>query len=259
MARTAYAAPGAAAQPRINRIAPADLWLSLRQGWADFMAAPTQIFFLCLVYPVFGLVLARAAAGGALLPLVWPLLTGFALVGPVAALGLYEMSRRRELGFAVTWRDMFGVLRSPAVVGILLLGLALVAILVVWLGAARLLYHGLMGPEVPATIAALRDQLLTREGLMLAVLGHLMGAGFALLVLAVSVVSFPMMLDREVSPGEAVQTSLAAFCANPFVLTLWGVVVAVLLFVGMATLVGLAVALPVLGHATWHLYRRLVF
>lgn len=260
MVQTAWAAHGAVEHPQINRVDVGDLALSLKRGWNDFLAAPTQLFFLCLVYPLFGFVLARAAAGNALLPLVWPLLAGFALVGPVVALGLYEMSRRRELGFAVTWRDMFGVLRSPAIGGIILLGLSLVATFAVWIGVARFLYHAFMGPEAPLAFGAMMSEIFhTRQGWMLILVGNLVGAAFALWVLAVSVVSFPMMLDRDVTPGRAVQASLAAFRANPVTLTVWGAVVGVLLFAGMAVLgVGLAVALPVLGHATWHLYRRLV-
>jgi uncharacterized membrane protein len=260
MAPTVWAENHAADHPHINHIGLGDLGLSLKRGWQDFLAAPTQIFFLCLVYPVFGFVISRAAAGNALLPLVWPMLAGFALVGPVTALGLYEMSRKRELGVPVTWRDMFGVLKSPAIVGIFLLGLSLVATFVVWILVARLLYQGFMGPGAPLAFGSMMNELFnTREGWMLILVGNLVGACFALWVLAVSVVSFPMMLDREVSPGQAVQTSMAAFRANPVTLTVWGVIVGVLLFAGMALIgVGLAVALPVLGHATWHLYRRLV-
>lgn len=260
MAPTALAAYRTARHPQINRVDLGDLALALKRGWADFLAAPTQLFFLCLVYPAFGFVIGRAAAGNALLPLVWPLLAGFALVGPVLALGLYELSRRRDLGFPVTWRDMFGVLRSPAIGGIFLLGLSLVATFAVWIGVARWLYHAFMGPEAPLAFGGMMGELFhTRQGWMLILAGNLVGAGFALWVLAVSVVSFPMMLDRDVTPGQAVQASLAAFRANPVTLTVWGVIVGVLLFAGMALLgVGLAVALPVLGHATWHLYRRLV-
>ncbi|MDB5415544.1 MAG: hypothetical protein JWR10_3879 [Rubritepida sp.] len=261
MANTANAALGAAqTYPHINRIGVGDLWVSLRRGWTDFMATPTQLIFLCLIYPIVGFVLARAAAGSALLPLVYPLLAGFALVGPLAALGLYELSRRRELGDAVSWRDMFGVLRSPAIIGIAILGIALLAVFALWLGAARGLYNLIMGPDLPLGASALLSEVLhTSQGHLLIVVGNLVGAGFALLVLASTVVSFPMMLERDVTPGEAVQTSLVAFRRNPWVLTLWGVIVAVMLAVGMLLLfVGLAVVLPVLGHATWHLYRRLV-
>nr|WP_314072607.1 DUF2189 domain-containing protein [uncultured Roseococcus sp.] len=260
MAPIAWVADHAAGDPQIRRLRFGDLATALRWGWDDFVAAPTQIFFLCLIYPVFGLVIGRAAAGSAMLPLVWPLLAGFALVGPVLALGIYELSRRRELGFPTTWRDMFGVLKSPAIGGILLLSLSLAATFVLWIGVARGLFHAFMGPEIQTSFSAMMSEILhTRHGMGLMIVGNLVGACFAFWVLAVSLVSFPMMLDRHVTAGEAVYTSLAAFRANPVMLTVWGIIVGAMIFAGMALLgVGLALVLPILGHATWHLYRRLV-
>lgn len=254
------ARPLARSQPRINRINVSDLTASLRLGWVDFKNAPTQIVFLCLIYPIVGFVLGRAAAGGSLLPLVYPLLAGFALLGPLAALGIYELSRRQEQGLPVSWANMFGVLRSPAIFSIAALAVGLVMIFLLWLTVARGLFHLVMGPDLPVGFGAMVSQVLnTSRGMTLILLGNVIGAGFALAVLAMSVVSFPMLLDRDVTPADAVRTSLAAFRANPVTLILWGVIVAVTLAVGMALLfVGLAVVLPVLGHATWHLYRRLV-
>lgn len=248
------------ARPQIRRIGFHDLTESLRLGWADFTAAPTQIIFLCLIYPVMGFILGSAAAGGAMLPLVYPLLAGFALVGPVAALGIYELSRRREMGLSASWTDMFGVLRSPAIFSIALLALGLLAIFALWLGTARGLYLVTMGSAPPAGPMAMLSEILgTSRGMALLILGNLAGAAFAVLVLATSVVSFPMLLDRDVTPAMAVETSWEAYRANRLVLTAWGVIVAVLLALGMALLfVGLAVVLPLLGHATWHLYRRLI-
>jgi len=245
---------------RVRTIALRDLWAALRLGWQDFMATPTQIVFLCLIYPLVGFVLGSAAAGGEMLPLVYPLLAGFALLGPLAALGIYELSRRREAGQSVSWTDMFAILRSPAIVSIAMLGLMLLAIFLLWLGTARGLYHVTMGSVLALDpMAMLREILGTSRGLTLLVVGNLVGAAFALLVLALTVVSFPMLLDRNVTAVAAVLTSWEAFRANPVVLTIWGVIIAVLLALGMALLfVGLAVALPLLGHATWHLYRRLV-
>ncbi len=254
------ARPQAPPQPRINRIGVSDVTESLRLGWADFKNAPTQIVFLCLIYPIVGFVLGSAAAGGEMLPLVYPLLAGFALLGPLAALGIYELSRRQEQGLPVSWTNMFGVLRSPAIFSIAALAVGLVLIFLLWLTVARGLFHLIMGPDLPADFGAMVSQVLgTSRGMTLILLGNVIGAGFALAVLAMSVVSFPMLLDRDVTPAEAVRTSLAAFRANPVTLILWGIIVAMTLAVGMALLfVGLAVALPVLGHATWHLYRRLV-
>ncbi|MBX9751467.1 MAG: DUF2189 domain-containing protein [Roseococcus sp.] len=247
-------------EARIRRITVADLGAALRAGWADFTAAPTQIIFLCLIYPVLGFILGSAAAGSHLLPMVYPLLAGFALLGPLAALGIYELSRRREAGLSVGWADMFGVLRSPAILSIVALGVLLLGIFVLWLLSARGLYWATMGDAVPAGPQALWNEVLgTRQGLVLILLGNLVGAAFAVLVLALSIVSFPMLLDRDVTPGKAMRISLATFRANWAVLLVWGVIVAGLLAAGMALLfVGLAVVLPLLGHATWHLYRRLI-
>lgn len=251
---------GDGTEARIRRIALADLGAALCAGWADFTAAPTQIIFLCLIYPILGFILGSAASGSRLLPLVWPLLAGFALLGPLAALGIYELSRRREAGMSVGWADMFGVLRSPAILSIVALGVGLLGIFALWLLSARGLYWATMGPEAPAGARALLDAVLgTRRGLLLLLLGNLVGAAFAVLVLALSIVSFPMLLDRDVTAGQALRISWATFRANWAVLLVWGGIVAALLAAGMALLlVGLAVVLPLLGHATWHLYRRLI-
>lgn len=245
---------------RIRTIELKDLADALRLGWQDFMASPTQVIFLCLIYPLVGFVLGSAAAGGEMMPLVYPLLAGFALLGPLAALGIYELSRRREAGQIATWTDMFRVVRSPAIGSIVMLGIMLLAIFLLWLGTARGLYQLIMGPAQPLdAMTMLREILGTSRGLMLLVIGNLVGAAFAVLVLGLTVVSFPILLDRDVTAGAAIRTSWEALRANPVVLTVWGVVIAVLLAVGMALVfVGLAVALPLLGHASWHLYRRLV-
>ena len=248
------------APPAVRRIGVADLRQALAQGLADFEANRTDVIFLCVIYPVIGLVLGRLASGYGLLPLLFPLASGFALVGPFAAIGLNEISRRREQGDAVRWVDAFGVLRAPSIGAITLLGLMLIALFLLWLVVAQIIYVVTLGPEAPASVGAfVSDVLGTGAGWTMIVVGIGVGFLFALLVLAISVVSFPLLLDRNVGIGIAVTTSIRVVATNPAVMALWGLIVAAGLVVGSLPLfVGLVVILPVLGHATWHLYRTAV-
>ena len=244
----------------VRRIDVADLKAALAAGWSDFLAIPTQLVFLCVLYPIAGLIAARAAVDTGLMPLLFPLVAGMALLGPVLAVGIYELSRRREAGHSVSWLNAFDVLRSPAIFAIAAMGVFLLVIFLAWVGTARLIYAATLGDTAPATVGAfLASVLHSGAGWQLIIAGNLVGAAFAAIVLMLTVVSVPMMLDRNVSPIEAVQTSVRAVMLNPVPMALWGVTVGAILLVGCIPLfIGLAVAMPVLGHATWHLYRRLV-
>ena len=253
---------GAAADapPAVRRIGLGDLWNALARGVADFEANRTDVIFLCVIYPVIGLVLGRLASGHGLLPLLFPLASGFALVGPFAAVGLNEISRRREDSSDVRWVHAFGVLRAPSIGSIMLLGLMLIALFLLWLVVAQIIYVVTLGPMPPVSVSSFAsDVLTTRAGWTMIVVGIGVGFLFAVLVLAVSVVSFPLLLDRNVGIGSAVSTSMRAVATNPGVMALWGLIVACGLVLGsLPFFVGLVVVLPVLGHATWHLYRSVV-
>jgi len=246
--------------PMVRRIGLSDLRAALAAGFADFTSCRSDVLFLCAFYPVAGLVLGRLAFGYNVLPLVFPLVAGFALVGPLVAVGLNEMSRRREAGRHVTWVDAFGVARSHAFGKIVMLGLLLVTIYLLWLVAAGLLYNVTLGPKPPASLGVFAHELLhTNAGLALILAGVGVGFLFALLVLAISVVSFPLLLDRDVRLETAITTSVRTIAENPMTMAAWGIVVAAGLVIGsIPLLLGLVVVLPVLGHATWHLYRRVV-
>ncbi|HUC63876.1 MAG TPA: DUF2189 domain-containing protein [Stellaceae bacterium] len=244
----------------IRRITIADLGDVLARGLDDFRSFRTDVVFLCVLYPLLGLVLGRLAFGYGMVPLLFPLASGFALLGPFAALGLYEMSRRRELGVHSAWPDAFGVVGSPAFGKIAVLGSLLVAIFLLWLAVAQAIYFATFGLKPPASFMGFFGEVLTTgAGWALIVVGVGVGFLFAVLVLAIGTVSFPLLIDRDVTLGRAVWTSVNAFAANPVPMALWGLIVACGLVLGsIPLLLGLIVVMPVLGHATWHLYRKLV-
>ena len=256
--RQMAAAPATLPLPR--HITAADLRACLAAGLHDFLTFRSDVIVLCCIYPVSGAVLWQFATGANLLHLVFPLVAGFALVGPLFATGLYEMSRRQERGEPVTWATAFEPFRAPAIFRIFALGVALVAVFFVWLLAAELIYRATLGAPPPVSPGAFaHDVLATSAGHAMIVLGMAVGFVFAAGVLCCSVISFPLLVDRNVTVAQAVRASIAAARANPRVIAVWGLVVAAGLVIGAAPfLVGLVVTLPILGHATWHLYRRLM-
>ena len=249
-----------AALPAIRRISVADLRDVLAKGLDDFRTFRTDVIFVCVIYPVVGIILAAFAFRHDLLPLLFPLGSGFALVGPIAAVGLYEMSRRREQGLAAFWMDGFVMVRSPSFGALVVLGLLMLTIFLLWLLTAQAIYVFTLGPEPPSsTTTFARDVLTTGAGWALIIVGMSVGFVFALVVLAISVVSFPMLLDRDVGLGVAISTSVRVVVANPRPMAVWGMIVAGGLAIGsIPLLLGLIVVIPVLGHATWHLYRKVV-
>ena len=248
------------AQPQVRTIGFADLKDALARGFDDFLAMPSHAVFLCLIYPVVGFVLFRFVLGANVLPLLFPLAAGFALIGPLAALGLYEMSRRREQGLDVSWKHALDIRRSPSLGAITVLGLMLVAIFLTWIAVAQAIYVATFGYAPAASMPDfIRQVLTTPEGWTLAIVGNFVGFLFAVVVLTLTVVSFPLLLDRDVGLATAILTSVRAVLANPVTMAMWGLIVAALLLIGsLPAFFGLAVVVPILGHATWHLYRKVV-
>lgn len=246
--------------PTIRDIGFPDLMDSLVKGFADFKAHPSHYVLAIMIYPVIILLAARIGAGHDILPIVWPLFSGLALISPLVAMGLYEMSRRREKGLVVSVKDGFRVLRSPSLPAIVILSLVLIAIFIAWLVAALWIYDFIFeGARAQSAEEFVTQLFTTTKGLTLAIVGTAVGFVFAVVVLCISVVSFPLLLDRRVSAMTAAKTSFRAVRANPQSMFFWGLMIAVILVLGfLPAFVGLIVVIPVLGHSTWHLYRKVV-
>jgi uncharacterized membrane protein len=248
------------AEPQVRRIGTEDLREALRRGLDDFMACRTDVAFICIVYPLAGILLSWFFFDYRMLPLVFPAASGFALVGPFLGVGLYEMSRRRERGEEAGWMSALNVLGSPSFGAIFLLGMALFFVFALWMVTAWGIWSVTLGPEPEGSIGAfVRDVIFTGPGWAMTIVGCAVGFLFAVIVLAVSVVSFPLLLDRDVGLRVAVTTSVRVAAESPKTVLTWGFIVAIGLGLGSLPLfLGLIFVMPVLGHATWHLYRRAV-
>lgn len=248
------------AVPVVRSITFADLREAIAKGFDDFWAMPTHVVFLILIYPVAGLIIGRAMFNYEMVPLLYPLAAGLAFAGPFLAIGLYELSRRRELGRDTSWKHAFDFIHSPSLPSILGLGLLMLALGAVWITVAGSIFVASFGYREPVSLAAfVNDLLTTPQGHNVIIVGNLVGFVFAVVALSLSVVSFPLLLDRNVGLPTALATSIRAVIKNPLIMAAWGLIVVVSLILGaIPFFMGLAIVLPVLGHATWHLYRKVV-
>ena len=246
--------------PEVRSIGLQDLRDALAKGLEDFWAMPTHVVFLSLIYPIAGIAIGWATLGYDIVPLLYPVATGFALIGPFAAIGLYELSRRREMGLDTSWTHAFDVRHSPSFPAIVIVGLLLLAIFGIWLAMAQAIYVTTFGYREPVALPAfVQNVLTTPEGHNLIVIGNVVGFLFAVLAFSLSVVSIPLLLDRNVGAAVAIATSVRTVLRNPVTMAMWGLIVASGLVIGSLPLfLGLALVMPVLGHATWHLYRKVV-
>ena len=243
----------------VRQISNQDLRWALKAGLDDFMAMRGDLLFAGLLYVLVGILAAVMATSGQLLPFLFPVVAGVGLLGPLAAVGFYELARRREAGLKSNWTHFLDVQKSPSADDIGIVAGMLLAIFAVWLLAAGALWVILFGASPGSIQEFLTMVFMTPRGWVLILLGSVAGAAFGWLVLSVSVAAMPMLVDRNVSAAEAVSTSWRAVQANRDEMLRWGMIVTGLLVLGSIPLfIGLAFVLPWLGYATWHLYTRLI-
>lgn len=253
---TAIAEPRRSPQVRED-LAWADLRGALAAGWADFLAMPGFGLFFGGVYVVAGLAIGWATITGGSLTWLIPAIAGFPLVAPFVAVGLYEASRRRAAGEALSWRAVLTALKGHGDDQILSMGVIVFVAFAFWMIVAHAIFAIFVGESGMG-----RDPLaalITAPGLAMLGVGSAVGGVMAFAFYAMTVISLPLLLERKVDFLTAIITSLAVVRRNPAVMIGWAAVIAVVLFAALLpAFLGLLVALPVLGHATWHLYVRAV-
>lgn len=254
------AAPFPVESVEVRRIDTADLQWALAQGWHDFTAKRGDLIVVGLLYPLICLVAVVVTVNEPLLPFLFPLIAGLSIAGPAAASGFYELARRREARLESSWWHFLDPLRGRSRMPIAVLTAGLGLLFIGWLAAAYAVYSATLGTTGPLQIGDLFGRLFTtRAGWEMIIVGNLVGLGFAIVTIIFSLVSFPMVVDKPVDAGTALMTSWRAAMANPGAVAGWGLRIVALLALGMLPFaIGLAVVLPWLGYATWHLYTRLV-
>lgn len=243
----------------VRQISLADLSDAWHAGLDDFAAHPTQKVFSWLIYPIVGVVLLWVASERSLLPILFPIVSGVALIGPFLGLALNRISHHREEGHEISHAEAFNIFKYPMRGTLLMMGAILAVIFFAWLACATILYHLTLG-EAPESIGEFLTALFTTDaGWTLIFVGNVVGFAFALVVFAISVVAFPLIIHRHATLRAAILTSVDAVVHNPGTMAVWGLMVAGLLLLGsLPAFIGLAVAIPILGHTTWHLYRKVV-
>ncbi|HKK84107.1 MAG TPA: DUF2189 domain-containing protein [Roseovarius sp.] len=246
--------------PEVNTLTQDDLRLALRKGYEDFKRFRSDVMFLVIIYPIIGICLSVIAFNEALLPMLFPLGAGFLLLGPIAAVGLYEMSRRGERDDDVGWGAALSVLKARNVGPILVMALYLLGLFLLWILAAMQIYQWTLGPQPPESGGQfVLDVATTGAGWIMVIVGMSVGAVFAAVVLAISLTTLPMLIDQRVGLVVAVVTSLKVARKNPVTVATWGFIVAALMLLGtLPVFLGLVIVLPILGHATWYIYRTAV-
>lgn len=248
---------GARPMPEILELDLSDLRAALAAGWRDFLRAPLYGLFFAGVYVLGGWLIAWASLTEG--QIWWTIFAGagFPILGPFIACGFYEVSRRLEMGEPLDWGGVLGAVFRQKDRQIPTMAAIIVVFFLFWNFLAHMIFALFLGTATLTNITSSVQVFLTPEGLAMLAFGTVVGAIFAGVLYALTVVSLPLLMDREVDFITAMITSWTLVAANPGVMLVWGAAIAASLFLGMVTgFLGLFVALPLFGHASWHLYRR---
>ncbi|MDJ0994287.1 MAG: DUF2189 domain-containing protein [Dinoroseobacter sp.] len=243
----------------VNTITVDDLKFALSSGWADFKKAPAFGLFFSAVYVLGGLAMVYILMATGKTWATLPIIVGFPLIGPFAAVGLYEVSRRLQKGEPLDWREILGVVvnersrQMPSIAAVILI------FFLFWNFLAHMIFALFLGLQVMTNVSSSFDVFLTANGLMMLLVGTAVGAVLSFILFAITVVSLPLLLDAEVDFVTAMIKSFSAVTENLGVMLIWALIVASLLLLAMLpAFLGLFIVLPLLGHATWHLYQRVL-
>lgn len=249
----------AAGVPAVRAATFGDLGAALAKGFGDLCASPLYGLGFGAIYTLFGWLLILIVESSTMNGLSFPLLGGFVMVAPFAATILYEISRRRALGLSFGMGDALAIVSGTARRSLVLLGLVLVLWLGLWSRAAIFIYAIYYGIDAPPFLEMLPELVTTERGLLFLLWGHVVGAAFAFVAYCISAVSFPFLLDRDADIATAIITSFKAVFASPVVMLSWAALIGVVMTLSaIPAFLGFVVTLPLFGHATWHLYRRIV-
>ena len=232
---------------------------ALRAGWRDFRRAPAFGLFFAAFYVAGGLVLAAVAMASGQEWWLMPFVVGFPLIAPFAAVGLYEVSRRIEADEPLDWKQVLSVVVAQKDRQVPSMAMVVLLMFMFWVFVAHTTFALFMGVSSLTNVSSSPEILFQGRGLMMLLVGTLIGAGFASVLFSITVVGLPLILDREVDLISAIIASFQAVAANPGVMLVWAGVIAGMLFIGILPMfLGLFIVLPVLGHASWHMYRLLM-
>lgn len=251
---------GQTTMPPVEALSVADIKQCMAQGWADFRKAPGFGLFFGGIYMLGGLLIVQSLFVWDMSWMIYPVAIGFPLIGPFAAVGLYEVSRRLQSGEPLAWNQILSVMRFQSGREMSWMAFVVLFIFWMWMYQVRLLVALFLGRLSFTSLDRFIEIVTTTgEGLAFLMVGHVVGAVLSLVLFSVTVCSIPMLLDRNVDFVTAMITSVKVVLASPVVMLGWGVMVTLALIAAMVpAFLGLLVVLPVLGHTTWHIYKRAV-